>query len=88
MKKLIIAAGLIGAFAASAAQAQPVPAWEKGKFPYAQSRHNACFAKAQRLRAYEARATADHRLTRSERNTIASLKSDLDRTCGKFRWNG
>lgn len=87
MKKLIIAAGILGALATTAS-AQPVPAWEQGKFPYAKARHNVCFAKAQRLRAYEARATADHRLTRSERNTIASLKRDLDRTCGKFRWNG
>lgn len=88
MKKFVIAAGLIGAFAASAAQAQPVPAWEKGRFPYARERHNVCVDKARRLHDFERRASADGRLSRSERSTMAVLQRDLDRTCGRFRWNG
>lgn len=87
MKKLIIAAGLLGMLAGTAS-AQPIPAWEKGKYPYAQKNHAVCFDKARRLNGFEARAKADGKLTRSERNTMAALQRDLDRTCGKFRWRG
>lgn len=87
MKKLIIASGLLALFA-TAASAQPVPTWEKDKFPYAKKHHTVCFEKARRLNGYEARAKADGRLTRSERNTMAALQRDLDRTCGKYRWRG
>lgn len=87
MKKFVIAAGLL-AVAATAAGAQDGRGWEKGRFPYAQKNHSVCQDKARRLHGFEARAKADGRLTRSERNTMALLQRDLDRTCGRFRWNG
>ncbi|MGE0699400.1 MAG: hypothetical protein AB7O57_09920 [Hyphomicrobiaceae bacterium] len=85
MKKLAIAVGLLGLLATTAS-AQPVPAWEKGRHPYARQHHGVCIDKARRLHGYERRAERDGRLSRGERQTIAALQRDLDRTCGRFRW--
>ena len=87
MKKLMIMAGLLSLMA-TAASAQPVPAWEKGRHPYARERHSVCIDKARRLNHFERRAAADGRLSRSERHMMAALQRDLDRSCGRFRWRG
>ena len=87
MKKIVIASGLLALFT-GAANAQPVPSWEKDKYPYAKKHHAVCIDKSRRLHGYEARAKADGKLTRSERNRMAALQRDLDRTCGKYRWRG
>ena len=86
MKKIIMAAGLL-TIAATAVSAQGLPRWEKDKFPYAQRQHSVCQDKARRLHDFERRASSDGRLSRSERNTMAALQRDLDRSCGRFRWN-
>jgi hypothetical protein len=85
MRKTIVTAALLS-LVATAASAQPRPNWEHGKFPYAKQQHSVCFEKARRLNGYEMRAKSDGRLTRSERATMASLQRDLDRSCGRFRW--
>lgn len=83
MKAVILAAGLV-VIGASAASAQSV--WRKEEYPYAQRHHAMCQAKARQLHDYERRAAADGRLSWRERRTIESLRRDLDRTCGRFRW--
>ncbi len=88
MHRLVLSVGLL-AVAATAANAQfSPPRWEKEKFPYAQRHHSVCQEKARRLFDYERRASADGRLSRSERATMDVLRRDLDRTCGRFRWRG
>ena len=65
----------------------PHTTWKGDDHPYAKHRHNECQEKAFRLHNYERRAAEDGRITRSERATIRSLQHDLDRSCGRFRWN-
>lgn len=86
MKKLLIAAGLL-AIGATTASAQ-APMWRKDLYPYPERHHRMCQDKAHRLWDYERRASADGRLSWSERRTIAALRRDLDSTCGRYRWRG
>jgi hypothetical protein len=94
MKKLALAVGLltVGAAAASAQSVQfrvgpppPQPTWNKGGFPYEARRHDRCQKQAWRLREYERFAASDGRISWRERREIASLRADLDRTCGRYR---
>ena len=85
MKALIIAAGII-AVGATSATAQNNP-WARGQYPYAQRHHNVCQNKAQRLHAFENRASADRQVTFQERRTIRALQRDLNSTCGRYRWH-
>jgi hypothetical protein len=88
MKGLIIAASLI-AISATAASAQVVIVpYSSGHYPYAERHHRVCQEKAWRLHSFERRATADGHLSRREREEIAYLRRDLDRTCGRYRWRG
>lgn len=66
----------------------PPPAWRRGDFPYEARHHAVCQQKAHRLNWFERRASADGRVSWSERREIASLKRDLDRTCRGWRWRG
>ena len=86
MKTLIIAAAVIAAGATGAA-AQYGP-WARGAHPYEQRHHNVCQEKAHRLHDYERRALRDGRLSNGERQSIAVLQRDLDRTCGRYRYRG
>ncbi|MEQ1615586.1 MAG: hypothetical protein ABL904_22760 [Hyphomicrobiaceae bacterium] len=86
MKKLILAAALV-VVGATGASAQHAP-WRSGDHPYAQRHHSVCQTKARQLHGYENRASSDGRLSWRERRTIESLRSDLRRTCGGFRWRG
>lgn len=61
--------------------------WSQGRHPYGKRHHGECQEKAFRLHSYERRAAEDGRISRSERATIRSLQHDLDRSCGRFRWN-
>lgn len=94
MKAIVIAASLLVAGASSAlAQFAPPPPpppapWSKGAFPYAERNHRVCMDKAWRLRSYERAAAADGRFSFRERRIMESLRRDLDRTCGRFRWRG
>lgn len=97
MKKIALAAGLLAAGAAGAAAQSvtfrigpppPRPVWVPNQFPYAARYHDVCMTKAWRLREYERYAAADGRLSWRERRELNSLRYDLDRTCGKFRWRG
>jgi hypothetical protein len=63
-----------------------VPTWNRSEHPYAQRHHSSCQEKAFRLRSYERHAADDGYLSGRERSTISTLKRDLDRTCGRFRW--
>lgn len=86
MKKIVLAAALVvlGATGASAQHAT----WRRGDHPYAERHHSVCQMKARQLHDYERRAAADGRLSWRERRTVDSLRRDLDRTCGRFRWRG
>jgi hypothetical protein len=86
MKYALLAASLLALGAsASTASAQ---GWNRDSHPYAQRNHGVCQSKAIRLNQYENRALRnDGRLDRRERATIESLKNDLDRTCGRYRYN-
>ena len=88
MKSIMIAAGLlvVGATAASAQFA--VSPWSRSSHPYAERHHATCQDKAFRLHQYEIRSARDGRIDRRERMTIEALRSDLDRTCGRFRHRG
>ena len=86
MKSLIVAAGILLAGATSAS-AQHGP-WSQGNHPYAQRHLSVCQDKAFRLHNFERRAASDGRISYNERQTIFSLKRDLDRTCGRYRWRG
>lgn len=97
MKKLaIVGALLVAGTAGATAQSitlrfgpQPKPqVWAPGLFPYQARYHDVCMRKAWRLREYERFAAADGRLSWRERRELNSLRYDLDRTCGKFRWKG
>ena len=61
--------------------------WAKDDHPYAKHRHGECQEKSFRLHNFERRAAEDGRISRSERATIRALQQDLDRSCGRFRWN-
>jgi hypothetical protein len=88
MKKIILAAALVVVGATSAsAQFAPSP-WRQSDHPYAERRHKICQEKAWRLRDFDRRAAADGRLSWRERRIHDSLRADLDRTCGGFRWRG
>jgi hypothetical protein len=87
MKLLIVAVGLI-ALGATSASAQRAGGWNQSEHPYAQRNHGVCQSKAMQLHNFERRASADGRVSRSERATIASLQRDLNRTCGGFRHRG
>ena len=74
-------------------RSQPVVRWEgghgappAGAWRHARS-HDWCLDKARRLHDYERRAAGDGHLSRGERVTIAALRADLDRSCGRGRWN-
>jgi hypothetical protein len=87
MKYVVLAASLL-ALGASATTAS-AQGWNREHHPYAQRHHGVCQSKAIRLHQYETRALRnDGRLDRRERDTIAALKNDLDRTCGRFRHRG
>ena len=87
MKTLIIAAGVL-ALGAGTVSAQPYPGWRRDWHPYPQRYHSVCQDKAFRLHNFERRAASDGRISYNERQTIFSLKRDLDRTCGRYRWRG
>lgn len=84
--KFFVAAALL-VVGTAAASAQPAP-WTKEAYPYAKKYHSACQDKVGRLRAFEARARADGKLTQRERDTMRTLERDLDRTCGRYRMRG
>ncbi len=65
----------------------PRETWSRGAHPYARQHHGECQEKAFRLHRFERRAAEDGRISRSERAAIRDLQRDLDRTCGRFRWN-
>ena len=65
----------------------PRTTWRSNDHPYPKHRHDECQEKSFRLHNYERRAAEDGRITRSERATIRALQNDLDRSCGRFRWN-
>jgi hypothetical protein len=97
MKKLALAVGLLACGVADASAQSvtlrfgpqpPPPVWSRDAFPYESRRHDICQRKAWRLREYERYASADGRLSWRERRELASLRSDLDRTCGRVRWRG
>jgi hypothetical protein len=68
--------------------APPVVAFNRGEHRYPQRNHRVCQQKSHQLHSYERHAADDGYLSGRERRTIASLKSDLDRTCGGHRWGG
>lgn len=86
MKKLLIAAVVLAA-GATTASAQRME-WRPGYHPYSRTHHSVCMDKSERLHRFERRAAADGRLSWRERRDIVSLKRDLDRTCGGWRWRG
>ena len=47
-----------------------------------------CQEKAHRLYEFERRSGADGRLSGAERETIKVLQSDLDKSCGGYRFRG
>ena len=65
----------------------PHQAYTRDNHPYARHQHDNCQEKAFRLHRFERRAAEDGRISRSERSEIRALQYDLDRTCGRFRWN-
>ncbi len=65
-----------------------VTVWNRGAFPYEARYHDSCQRKAWRLNWFERRAGSDGVFTWSERRELASLRRDLDRTCGGWRWRG
>ena len=74
-------------------RSQPVVRWQgghgappAGAWRHARS-HDWCLDKARRLHDYERRAAGDGHLSRGERVTIAALRADLDRSCGRGRWH-
>lgn len=85
MKKLVLSAAALLALGASAASADN---WHKDRHPYAERHHTMCQEKAHRLHAFERRATADGHLSKHERIIMRDLASDLDRSCGHYRWRG
>lgn len=97
IKKLGLTLGLL-VVGVTAAAAQSVtfrvgpppqaPSWSQGAHPYARRNHDVCHRKAWRLREYERHAASDGRIGGRERREIESLRYDLDRTCGRYRWRG
>jgi hypothetical protein len=63
------------------------PVWTRS-FGYSERYHDTCQRKAWRLRWFERRAESDGYLSGGERAEIFSLRRDLRRTCGDFRWRG
>lgn len=97
IKKLGLAAGLIvvGMVPAVAQSVTlrfgptpPAPVWRQDAYPYARRHHEVCHRKAWRLREYERYAASDGRISGREQREINSLRYDLDRTCGRWRWRG
>ena len=86
MKAVLAAAALLVA-GASAASAQHAP-WQRGLYPYEARHHSVCQDKAFRLHQFERRAAADGRISWRERQIAESLRRDLRRTCGGWRWRG
>lgn len=81
MKSLVIAAGLIGLTATTAMA-------DRWNYPYERRHHTFCQEKAHQLHRYEHRAGADGRYSRREIVIMDSLRRDLNRTCGGWRWKG
>jgi hypothetical protein len=92
-----------GTAAAPAAAAKPAPApvkvfvpvpvptlptWSAGDHRYSKRNHRVCQEKSHRLHSYERHAADDGFISPRERRTIATLKTELDRTCGGHRWRG
>jgi hypothetical protein len=64
------------------------PSWSRSSYPYESRYHDTCQRKAWRLRSFERHASADGYLSEDEQDEIRSLRRDLRRTCGDFRWRG
>ncbi len=88
----LLVAGTASAFAQSVTfrvgPPPPAPSWQQGAHPYARRNHDVCHRKAWRLHEYERYAASDGRVSGRERREIESLRIDLDRSCGRYRWRG
>jgi hypothetical protein len=62
--------------------------WKQSEYGHSRWRHRACVEKAWRLREFDRHAASDGWFSPREKRTHDSLKYDLDRTCGGFRWRG
>ena len=86
MKRILVTAGLL-MLGVTAASAEPYGEWRRGHHPYAERHHEACQYKARKVWEYERRARADGRITRDERADIITLRRDLNRNCGGYRYH-